>query len=58
MISPGYPAATLGQQPQPAAKTDRWLVGLVAGAALVYLLGKALELGRERSASRNPSKQG
>lgn len=58
MISPGYPATTPRTQPQPAAKADRWLVGVLAGAALVYLLGKALDLGRERPASRHPSKQG
>lgn len=28
------------------SKADRWLVGLVAGAALMYLLGKALGLGK------------
>ncbi|MDW8319579.1 MAG: hypothetical protein RMN53_17270 [Anaerolineae bacterium] len=29
-----------------AGKPDRWLIGLVAGLALLYLLGKAMGLGR------------
>lgn len=35
------------------AKVDRWLVGLVAGAALMYLLGKAMGLGHGFSLNRN-----
>jgi hypothetical protein len=32
------------------AKLDRWLVGLLAGAALMYLAGKVIGLGRPRPA--------
>ncbi len=32
------------------AKLDRWLVGLLAGAALLYLAGKVMGLGRSRPA--------
>ena len=32
------------------AKLDRWLVGLLAGAALMYFGGKVLGLGKSRSA--------
>jgi len=39
-----------GQHPdterQTRAKRDRWLVGLLAGAALMYLAGKLMGLGR------------
>lgn len=31
-------------------KRDRWLVGIVAGAALAYLIGKAAGLGGSRRA--------
>jgi hypothetical protein len=32
------------------AKLDRWLVGLLAGAALMYFSGKLLGLGKTRPA--------
>ena len=36
------------------AKLDRWLVGLLAGAALMYLTGKVLGLGKARPARQSP----
>lgn len=33
------------------AKLDRWLVGLLAGAALMYLAGKVMGLGQSRPAN-------
>jgi hypothetical protein len=33
------------------AKLDRWLVGLLSGAALMYLAGKVMELGQSRPAN-------
>jgi hypothetical protein len=36
------------EHPREPAKPDRWLVGLLAGAALMYLLGKAFDLGHVR----------
>ncbi|MGB0128845.1 MAG: hypothetical protein WBP72_14500 [Rhodocyclaceae bacterium] len=57
MITPGYASTGVNRSQQPAAKADRWLVGLLAGAALVYLVGKALDLGRQRSPSRAASTQ-
>jgi hypothetical protein len=33
-----------------SAKVDRWVVGLLAGAALAYLLGRALGIGQPRRA--------
>ena len=35
---------------QRSAKADRWVVGLLAGAALAHLLGKALGIGQPRRA--------
>jgi hypothetical protein len=57
VITPGYASTGVNRSQQPAAKADRWLVGLLAGAALVYLVGKALDLGRQRSPSRAASTQ-
>jgi hypothetical protein len=57
MISPRYPASAARGQPRPKGGADRWLVGAVAGAALVYLLGRTLGLGRKRPAAGNPPKQ-
>lgn len=52
MFVPGYrPHADL--HVRHPSKTDRWLVGLVAGAALLVVLGKALDLGRN---PRRPSR--
>lgn len=39
------------------AKPDRWLVGLLAGAALMYLAGKLLRQGEIRSDAR-PDRRG
>jgi len=42
--------------PEKPAKLDRWLVGLLAGAALMYLTGKVLGLGKShQSLDRNPN---
>lgn len=35
----------------PAPKPDRWLIGIAAGLALVYLLGRGLGLGRRAPAA-------
>lgn len=45
MIAPGQHQHEDHHDRHPA-KPDRWLVGLLAGAALMYLLGKALALGK------------
>lgn len=45
MIAPGHPPHEDHHEGHPS-KPDRWLVGLVAGAALMYLVGKALGLGK------------
>jgi hypothetical protein len=42
--------ASLALPCQPPPKPDRLLVGAIAGAALFYLLGRALGLGRHRDA--------
>lgn len=47
MISPARHLYESHHDRRPA-KADRWLVGLVAGAALAYLLGRALTVGRTR----------
>jgi hypothetical protein len=62
VISPGYPTFKRGStqyhhyehhNDRHAASPDRWLVGLVAGAVLMYLLGKARGLATpHRHASR------
>lgn len=44
----GQPAPP-GDHTQPLPKPDRLLVGLLAGAALFYMLGRALGLGRHRT---------
>jgi hypothetical protein len=33
---------------QKPAKWDRWLVGVLAGAALIYLTGKIIGLGKRK----------
>jgi hypothetical protein len=38
------------------AKLDRWLVGLLAGAALMYFSGKMFGLGKARPAQLQPDK--
>lgn len=47
MLTPGQHHHDDHHERHPA-KVDRWLVGLAAGAALMYLLGRALGLGRPR----------
>lgn len=49
MISPGSHHHHDDSHDRHPAKPDRWLVGLVAGAALMYLLGKALGLGKQKT---------
>ncbi len=57
MIFPGrYPDDSYHHHRHPA-KPDRWLVGLLAGAALMYLAGKLLRHGEIRSDAR-PSRPG
>ncbi|MCP5277760.1 MAG: hypothetical protein H6935_05275 [Thiobacillus sp.] len=46
MISPGSHHHHDDDHEQHAAKPDRWLVGLLAGAALIYLAGRVLGLGK------------
>jgi hypothetical protein len=41
---------------QKPSSLDRWLVGALAGAAVVYLLGKGLGLGHNQ-ASKKANKQ-
>ncbi len=50
MISPGQHRHDEPHEREPA-KLDRWLVGLLAGAALMYLAGKVIGLGRPRPAN-------
>lgn len=52
MSAPGHHHHVVPNTRYPA-KPDRWLVGLVAGVALMYWLGKTLGLGK-RSASPAP----
>jgi hypothetical protein len=52
-LHPGRSAASV----HPAAarsKPDRFLVGVVAGVAIFYLLGRALGLGRRREDHAEP----
>lgn len=55
MITPGQHPHEDHHERHPS-KVDRWLVCLVAGAALMYLLGKALGLGHSpaKTAPREP----
>lgn len=41
-------------QAQPPIKPDRLLVGVIAGAALLYFIGRALGLGRRRGTHVEP----
>ncbi len=41
-------------QAQPPIKPDRLLVGVIAGAALFYFIGRALGLGRRRGTHVEP----
>lgn len=52
MIFPGQHDSHDGHDThaQEPAKLDRWLVGLLAGAALMYFGGKILGLGKARPA--------
>jgi hypothetical protein len=45
VISPGRHRRDEPHDRNPA-KMDRWLVGLLAGAALMYLAGKVMGLGK------------
>lgn len=47
MIRPGQHLHDAHEHRHPA-KPDRWVVGLLAGAALMYLLGKVLGLDKPR----------
>jgi hypothetical protein len=55
MILPGHHSHD-DHRERHATKADRWLVGLVAGAALMFLLGKALGLGH--ASARAPGSSG
>jgi hypothetical protein len=49
VIFPGQHDSHESKSEKPA-KLDRWLVGLLAGAALMYFGGKLLGLGKSRPA--------
>ncbi|MEB4591667.1 hypothetical protein VSS37_11810 [Candidatus Thiothrix sp. Deng01] len=51
MIIPGKRSLPLTARPP--RKLDRWLVGLLAGAALAYAAGKALGLGKQDLAKKD-----
>lgn len=54
MISPGRHRHDEHDNRHPA-KPDRWVVGLLAGAALIYLAGKMLGLGKPRQHDTRPN---
>jgi len=53
-LTPDNRQLTTDQQVQHPIKPDRLLVGVIAGAALFYFIGRALGLGRRRGTHVEP----
>ena len=52
MITPGRRHHDDGQHDRHPVKPDRWLVGLLAGTALMFLAGRLLGLGQSPRRAR------